>query len=358
VKRLRVAIIGQGRSGRDIHAAHLKGDTERFEIVAAVDPLPERRERAAAELACETHASHKALLGRRDIDLVVNAAPSRHHVPITLELLNAGLHVLCEKPLASRVADVDRLVEAARRAGRVLAVFQQSRFSPAFRRMREVIASGLLGEIVQVNIAFSGFSRRYDWQTLRAEMGGALLNTGPHPLDQALQLFGDATEPDVRCWMRLATALGDAEDHAIVVLSAPGRPIVQVEVSGCRRIVGPTYTVYGTRGGLSGDTSRLEWSWYDPAEAPPVSLTTTPLSKADGTPAYCSDALVWHTDGWQAPEGFDLFGSMSAAAYAMLHRVLTEGAPLEVTVEQVRRQIAVIEECQRQNPHIYPPSGG
>ncbi|HSV74144.1 MAG TPA: Gfo/Idh/MocA family oxidoreductase [Chthonomonadales bacterium] len=353
--RVRVAIVGQGRSGRDIHAAHLRNDAERFEIVAAVDALPERRERAAAELGCEAFASHEPLLGRRDIDLVVNAGPSRCHVPLTLELLEAGFHVLCEKPLASRVADVDRLAEAARRAGRVLAVFQQARFSPAFRRMQEVVGSGLLGELVQVNMAFGGFSRRYDWQTLRSEMGGALLNAGPHPLDQALQLLGEDAAPEVRCWMRLATALGDAEDHVLVVLTAPGRPIVQVEVSGCRRIALPNYAVCATRGGLSGSLRGLEWTWYDAATAPPVRLATRPLAHADGTPAYGGDALEWRTDRWQLPEGFDAFGSMSAAYYDMLHRTLTEGSPLEVTVEQVRRQVAIIEECQRQNPRIYPP---
>src|SRR5207245_2139585 len=106
-----------------------------------------------------------------------------------------GFNVLCEKPFASTAADVDRMIAAAERANRTVAIFQQSRFAPYFRKVREVIASGVLGDIVQINIAFNGFSRRYDWQTLTAEMGGNLLNTGPHPLDQALQLFGTDIEP-------------------------------------------------------------------------------------------------------------------------------------------------------------------
>src|SRR5262249_30909716 len=116
---------------------------------------------------------------------------------------------------------------------------------------------------------------------------------------------------------------------------------------------GPTYTVYGTRGGLSGDTQRLEWQFYDPATAPPLHLTTTPLEKPDGTPAYCSDTLNWQREEWRIPEGTSLFGTMSAAFYAMLYRTLAEGAPLEITPAQVRQQIAVIEEAQRQNPHLY-----
>ena len=123
------------------------------------------------------------------MDLVVNAAPSKFHVPLTLQFLEAGFNVLCDKPLASRAADVDRLIAAAERSGKTLAIFQQSRYSPAFVQLRRVIDSGVLGDIVQISLVSSGFSRRYDWQTLTAEMGGNLLNTGPHVLDQALQLF-------------------------------------------------------------------------------------------------------------------------------------------------------------------------
>lgn len=350
---VRVAIIGQGRSGRDIHGAHLSRDTGRYRIAAVVDPLPERRERAEREYGCETYADYTALLDRRDIDLVVNAAPSKFHVPVSLALLQAGFHVLCEKPLASAAADVDRLVAAAEQGGRTLAIFQQSRYAPYFSRVREVIRSGALGEIVQINIAFNGFSRRYDWQTLTSEMGGSLLNTGPHPLDQALQLFGTDIMPAVTCIMRNANSYGDAEDHVLLLLTGEGRPIIHLEISSCCRYPSYTYNVYGARGGLKGDTQRLEWETYDPASAPQLQLTRVPLEKPDGTPAYCSDSLTWTKQEWTAPSGDGLFETMAQAYYAMLHRTLTEGAPLEVTPAQVRQQIAVIEECQRQNPHIY-----
>src|SRR5579862_3409829 len=73
---IRTAILGQGRSGRDIHGAYLSRDTERYRIVAVVDPLEERRERAQAEYGCDTYADYTSLLERDDLDLVVNAAPS------------------------------------------------------------------------------------------------------------------------------------------------------------------------------------------------------------------------------------------------------------------------------------------
>jgi hypothetical protein len=138
----------------------------------------------------------------------------------------------------------------------------------------------------------------------------------------------------------------------MLVLHGAGRPTIRLQITNCRRLDGPTYEVYGTQGGLRAGMSSAEWEWFDPEAAPQVSLVREPLCKPDGTPSYCSDPLEWNRDGWQAPEGFDTFRAMVDAYYTMLHRTLTEGAPLEITPQQVRRQIAVIEECRRQNPHI------
>lgn len=350
---IRTAIVGQGRSGRDIHGAYLSQDAERYKIVAVADPLPERRERARAEYGCDTYPDCALLLDRDDLDLIVNASPSKHHVPYTLAFLEAGFNVLCEKPLASRAADVDRLIAASEKSGKTLAIFQQSRFAPYFRKVREVIASGVLGDIVQINIAANGFSRRYDWQTLTEEMGGNLLNTGPHLLDQALQLFGTDVMPQVTCFMRNTTSYGDAEDHVLLILSGEGRPLIHLEISSCCRYPCYVYNVYATRGGLKGDTRRVEWEWYDPDTAPALQLITTPLHRPDGTPAYCSDSLAWRREEWRAPEDDGLFETMARAFYSMLYRALTAGEPLEITPQHVRQQIAVIEECQRQNPHLY-----
>jgi len=353
MKTIRVGIIGQGRSGRDIHGNYLSQDPRRFKIVAAVDPIKDRRDRAAAEYGCDVYATHKALLKRDDLDLVVNATPTKFHVPYTMDVIKAGLNVLCEKPFASKAKDVDRLIAAAAKSGKVLAIFQQSRFAPYFQQVRKVIDSGVLGDVVQISIAFNGFSRRYDWQTLTSELGGNLLNTGPHPLDQALQLFGTDVMPEVTCLMRCANTYGNAEDHLMLILSGEGRPIIDLEISSCCAYPAFTYNVYGTRGGLKGRMTEMEWRYYVPKEAPRLRLKRKPISKPDGTPSYCVDSLKWHKRTWKVTPKGGLFHAMSAAYYRMLYKTLTQGAPLVITPQQVRQQIAVIEEAQRQNPHIY-----
>jgi predicted dehydrogenase len=354
--KIKVGIIGQGRSGRDIHGNTLKRLQEKYTIAAVADPLEERQARARNEYGCAAYASWLDMIEQEQLDLVVNASPSHQHVPISLELLNRGFHVLCEKPLARTTEEVDRLIEASEKSGKLLAVFQQSRYQPAFQQIRKVIASGVLGRIVQVDFSLNGFSRRWDWQTLQKNNGGNLMNNGPHPLDQALQLFGTDALPQVTCMMDRANTFGDAEDYVKVILRGEGRPVIDLEVSSCCAYPNDLFNIQGTNGGLKGNTERLEWRYFKPEEAPRQQLTEEPIIDEKGMPAYCRETLTWYTDSWtlSLPEGTSSFGYMCESLYLMLYRTLVEGAELEITPQQVRQQLWVIEECRRQNPHIYP----
>ncbi|QNK54895.1 Gfo/Idh/MocA family protein [Paenibacillus sp. PAMC21692] len=352
---LKVGIIGQGRSGRDIHANLLVQLPGHYRIAAIADALPERRDRARQEFGCETYETWEEMVAREELDLVVNASPSHLHFPISLELLNRGFNVLCEKPLAKSPEEVDELIAASVRSGKLLAVFQQSRYHPAFQQIRSVIDSGVLGRIVQVDISLNGFARRWDWQTLQSNNGGNLMNTGPHPVDQALQLFGTDVLPQITCIMDRANTFGDAEDYVKLIMRGQGRPTVDIEISSCCVYPQDAFNIQGTNGGLRGSGDQLEWKYFKPEEAPAQQLIKEPLINANGLPAYCNETLDWHQNSWKMslPEGQSLFGHMTERLYLMLHDALTTGAPLEITPEQVRQQMWVMEECRRQNPHIY-----
>ncbi|MCK5803103.1 MAG: Gfo/Idh/MocA family oxidoreductase [Lentisphaeria bacterium] len=366
MKQIRVAIIGQGRSGRGIHGDYLPTD-DRFQVVAVVDEIAKRREYARGEHGCDTYADHQRLFDRDDIDLIVNATYSHLHAPISLEILEAGYNLLSEKPLADNTDDVDRLIEASERTGKLFAIYQQSRYAPYFQKVQEVIDSGVLGRIVQISIRFNGHSRRWDWQTLTGRMGGNLLNTGPHPLDQALQLFGEGM-PNVTCFMdNTEASLGDAENHLKLLLSGEGHPLIDLEVSSCCAYPPFMFTVYGSRGGMTVTRSSAEWRYYKQEECPEQKLTTDPLEDGKGVPCYCSEDVTWHTGKWPTEGDAGKNAAYSSAAaptqggmtgkfYSMLYNTLTKGTPLEITPQQVRRQIAVIAECQRQNPRIWGAS--
>ncbi len=98
--------------------------------------------------------------------LLIVALSSHLRCASTIEALEAGKDLVCEKPMAANLAEADKMIEAAKKSGRILTVFQNRCYSPDFLKVREVIESGKLGRIVMIKMAFHGFSRRWDWQTL------------------------------------------------------------------------------------------------------------------------------------------------------------------------------------------------
>ncbi|MDD3927206.1 MAG: Gfo/Idh/MocA family oxidoreductase [bacterium] len=348
MKKIRVGIIGQGRSGRDIHDHSFRDIVpDKYQVVAVADPIEERCRRATAEFGYATYTDYREMLKRDDLDLIVNASPSHLHVPVTMEVLDAGFNVLTEKPLARKAADVDMLIQKAEATGKLFAVFQQSRFAPYYLQVNKVIDSGLIGRIVMIKMAFNGFARRWDWQTLQEMDGGNLLNTGPHPLDQALHFIGRDAMPQVLCLMdRTDNTFGNAEDHVKLIMHRQGKPIVDLEISSCCAYPLYTYQVYGTHGGLTGNMTHIDWKYFNPEEAPQQALSGEPLPG----PSYCSEQLTWHEENWDLPaDEADLFNTMGKRFYDNLYDALINGAPLEVAPCQVRQQVAVIEECHRQN---------
>jgi predicted dehydrogenase len=344
-KVVRTGIIAYGRSGRNIHTDHLKTNRN-FKIVAVTEVLAARRRDAAEELGVDVYDDYRKMLKRDDLDLVINTTPSHLHVPVTLDVLRKGFDCLCEKPLARKASDVDRLIAASKKAKKMLAIYQQSRFAAYFTQVRKVIDSGVLGRVVMVKIAFNGHSRRWDWQTVQEYNGGNLLNTGPHPMDQALVLFGKGM-PEVKCVMDRCSTFGDAEDHVKVLLTGKGNPTIDLEVSSCCGYSPYVYQVYGTQGGLTATMDEMKWRYYNPKRAPKQKLIRTPLPGQ----AYCREKLPWVEKTWAVSKAqADLFGSTAKQFYKHLYKTLADGAPLVITPEQVRRQIAVIEECHRQNP--------
>ncbi len=336
-----VGIAGLGRSGWNIHARLLDGLRDQYRIVAVTDPDAGRMEEAKERFGCRTCASYDDLIADDDIELVVVATPSHLHADYTIAALYAGKGVVCEKPMATTLADADRMIAVARETGQLLTVFQNRRYSPDFVKVREVIESGILGRIVMIHITVAGFGRRWDWQTLKKYGGGSLNNTGVHFLDQALLLFGEA-EPQVFCHMERTLTLGDAEDHVKLILYADGAPMIDLEVTSACAYPPNLWNVLGTRGGLTGDMSNLRWKYVLPEEMPPRELDPHPTPDR----SYNHDELVWHEETWQAPKG----AAPWANFYLDLYQTIRNGQPLAVTPQSVRRTMWVIEKCHEMSP--------
>lgn len=351
MKDLKIAVIGQGRSGRDIHGKFLHSESnEHYEVAVVVELDPDRRELAAKEWeGARIISDYKELYERDDIDLVVNATYSQDHYSITKELLSHGFNVLVEKPMARNRYECDDLIKCAEDNGVVLAVFQQSFLAPYYVFAKSVADSGKLGEIKQVNINYNSLSRRWDWQTLQCKMAGSIYNTGPHPIGMAFG-FLDFDENASVAFSRLGTSVtsGDADDYAKIIMTAPGKPVVDMEMISTDAYPEQIIKIIGTRGTFKCTTSSYEMKYIVEGENVTRPVVFESMKDENGMPAYCSEQLITHEEhGNIEGSPFDVAVS---EFYSMLRDRIKNGTPLKVTPETAARIIGVIEKVHADNP--------
>ncbi len=351
MKKMKVAVIGQGRSGRDIHGAFYRSHyNELVEVAAVIERDAERRERALKEYpGCAVYSDYRELFGKEGIDLVVNASFSNEHYDITRDLLLHGFNVLVEKPFAANYYQCADLIKTAKDKGVVLAVFQQSLLAPHHVGVKKVIAEGKLGEIKQISIRYNGLSRRWDWQTLQCMLAGSVYNTGPHPIGMALDYL-DFDDHAKVIYSRLDTALtsGDAEDYAKILLTAPGKPLIDIEVSAIDAFCDYTVKLQGTKGTYKCTTSAYKMKYIADGENPPRPVITEPLRREDGTPMYCSEQLITHEEeGKFVGSAFDV---AVRGFYGMVYDAIFEGKEMPISPEMIAKVVNVIEKVHADNP--------
>lgn len=199
MSELNMAVVGVRGIGR----GHLRAiqDHEHTRLAAVAD-VDETAARAAADgTQAGVYDDFARLLeAEADLDAVVLATPHHLHAPMSLAALERGLHVLVEKPIATRVSDADRLVETAERAGRVLAVNHQYRTFPGNARLKQLLDAGAIGPVQRIVWQWlearpETYYDRDPWRTTWAHAGGGvLLNQASHDIDLIQWLFGPPAE--------------------------------------------------------------------------------------------------------------------------------------------------------------------
>ena len=349
--KIKVAIIGQGRSGRDIHGKYFKSEANvNYQVAYVVEADEFRRNAALTEYpGCKVFADYHELFNVNDIDLVVNASFSQMHYAISKDLLEHKLNVLCEKPMARTYFECTDLIKTAEDNGVTLAVFQQSFFAPHYMHAQEIVKSGKLGNIMQVTIHYNGFSRRWDWQTLHKKVAGGLYNTGPHPVGMALG-FLDFDENATVAYSKLGSAMtsGDADDFAKVILTAPGKPIVDLEVSSNDAFSPFNIKIQGSRGTYTTNLTEYKMKYIVDGENEPKPVIEESLRNPEGFPMYCKEQLIAHEE--EGKHEGSVFEIGSEIFYDMLYKKLTDGTPLIVKPEHAAKIINAIETVHAQNP--------
>lgn len=350
MKKMRVAVIGQGRSGRDIHGRYfLSSDNDNVEVVYVVDELKERREKAKKEFNCEVLSDYTELFGKKDIDLVVNSSYSQYHYPITKDLLQHGFNVLVEKPFGRTSFECMDLINTARANNVTVVAFHQSLFAPSFKGIKDIIKSGKLGEVFQISLTYSGFARRWDWQTLQACCAGSVFNSGPHPIGQALDFLDWDKNARVEfCDLRTILTSGDAEDYGKIIISAPNKPTVDIEICSADAFSDYVFKIYGSKGTLKATNESYEMKTINPDELPARPVIRESLMNEDFGPSFCSEKLNFCEEkGDFAGSSFD---SAVKEFYDMMYQTIMNKKELVITPEMASEVVRVVEICHALKP--------
>lgn len=200
MKPLRFGIVGCGGIS-NLHATclqHLKNEGV-AELVAGAEPNPKRAAEWSAKHGVPVVSSLAELLKRDDVDAVTITTPSGLHGDHTIQIAQAGRHVLCEKPLDVRLAKADEAIAAAKKAGVTLGGIFQQRFPAGPKKVKRAIDAGAFGKIVFVHAETPWYraQKYYDADAWRGTWdldGGVLGNQSPHMIDRLIWLGGDIEE--------------------------------------------------------------------------------------------------------------------------------------------------------------------
>jgi predicted dehydrogenase len=226
---LRIALIGAGQVA-NVHLQALS-ETTAVEVVGIYDANRERaQEKATAHNIGRVYDSWDQLLRDSDVQCVAVLLPHDLHEQYAVEALEAGKHVVCEKPLGQSIEEVDRMLQAATDAGRTMLTVQNRLYSHAVEKLSEIVRSGAIGEIILAQTTgFEGPKTVHvrPWLATKAGGGGVLIAQSVHPAYVLRSLLGDVS--------RVSCQFGDlkvvdmtAEDTAIVTIKFASGAIAEM----------------------------------------------------------------------------------------------------------------------------------
>ncbi len=232
---LTVAIIGTGAISPSHIEAYLQFK-DRCKIVALCDLYPEKAEVRREQYGLEAKIVHdyKELL-QDGIDLVSICMPPYVHAQVAVDFLNAGSHVIVEKPMAASLKECDDMIEAARNNGKVLSVIAQNRFRNPIMKLKQVLDSGLAGKILHAQVDSFWWRGHcyYDlwWRgTWEKEGGGPTLNHAVHHIDGLLWMLGRPSH--IQAYMaNVAHDNAEVEDLSIAMMKYPNGALGQLTSS-------------------------------------------------------------------------------------------------------------------------------
>ena len=321
-KQIGGAVIGYGGQF-NMGRGHLNWMKEAgITPVAACDLDPARNDAAAEDFpGLRTYPDAGALLADPAVDLVTLVTPHDTHAALAVQALNAGKAVICEKPMCLTAQEATDMIAASEKNGVMLSVFHNRRHDGDFRALQEaIVEKKLIGDVFSIQAGSAGYGHPgHWWRSNKAISGGAFYDWGAHFLDWILNLMPGRTVVSVsgyfhkRLWHDVTN-----EDHVQAVLRFSDGAHADLSFSQISSIPIPRWRIQGTQGGILDDGS-----------------------VKDGM------KLFGHLDGIAVSGEIRNKSSRWDQYYKDIYAHLAHGAPLDVTPQQARRVIAILEAAEK-----------
>ena len=244
-KKKRVAVVGYGGMG-GWHVDHmLKSDV--CELAGIYD-IKEERRALAVERGIHAYESLEALLADETVEIVTVVIPNDVHLPVVLAALEAGKHVVCEKPVAMNSDELAQMIAASKKNGKIFTVHQNRRWDKDFIMMKQVYESGELGEVFGIESRVLGsHGIPGDWRAHKEHGGGMILDWGVHLIDQMLNIVTDRKLKSIYCRCEHITNF-EVDDGFKLDMHFEGGLVGRIEVGTSHFIELPRYYMTGTNG--------------------------------------------------------------------------------------------------------------
>lgn len=332
---IKTGLVGYGMAAQVMHAPFLYTSPQ-YKVVTV---LERHREASKALFPAVQVARTLEELLATDVELVVITTPNETHVPYTLQALAAGKHVVLEKPFTVTSTDAQLLIDAAKKADRVLSVFHNRRYVADFLTMRQVLQQQLLGDVHEFEAHYDRYRpdpKPNAWREENIPGSGVLYDLGPHLIDQALCLFG--LPKHIYADIRKQRPHSVVDDYFELQLDY-GFTKVVLKAGMLVREPGARYVIHGTAG------SFIKYG-EDPQEA---ILKTGQLPTASDWGSEPMDAYgLLHTtvNGKEFKDKYPSLRGNFGLYYQHLHDTLVNGKPLCERPEHGFNTIRLIELAQ------------
>ncbi len=332
-KIVRVGLIGYGPLyGMGKYHADFMAQTDVLKAVAVADINPKGLQQARQELGEDilTFDSAKKMLADDAVDMCVIITPHNTHARLAIQCLQAGKHVVVEKPMCLSYNEAEKMIQAARDNDRMLTVFHNRRWDGDYMAIKKVITDGLIGKVFHIEAYFGGWEKpRNWWRSDKKISGGAFYDWGAHYLDWTLGLIPEARMTHISGFFHqdVAWKQFSNEDQVQAIVRFDTGCVADVQISSVAFVERPRWRILGTKGAIE------DWRGG----------SFTVHTQVKGYPAQME---VDYQEG-QWPEYY-----RNIAAH------LTRGTELVVKPEESARTIAIMEYAERsskQGNTLKPP---